>query len=180
MNLQSVALADIPIGAALPWQLYDSQGYTLFARGEVVASRKQLEDLVADGLLRDVDALPQEDFPAEWTELKELPPGQLFPPTGIRPQIGEKVQLRLLGQDIQTYYYAHLIGYIKDQSILLTTPLQAGQRIDMNEGERVELRMLTGSDIYIFRSEVLRVCVSPSHYMHLRYPDRVLLQKLRS
>lgn len=180
MNLQPVAIADIPIGTALPWQLFDSQGYTLFARGEVIAVRGQLDGLAADGLLRDVDALPQNEPAAEWTEFKGLPPGELFPPAGIRPQIGEKIQLRLLGQDIQAYYYAHLIGYIKDQSILLTTPLLAGQRIDMNEGERVELRMLTGSNIYIFQSEILRVCTSPWHYMHLQYPNRIQLQKLRS
>ncbi|MCX7173364.1 MAG: flagellar brake protein [Proteobacteria bacterium] len=180
MNLQPVLLADIPIGAALPWQLFDRHGYMLFARGEVIASHQQLEALATDGLLRDVDAPSQNESATEWTEFKGLPPDESFPPAGIMPQIGEKVQLRLLGQDIQAYYYAHLIGYIKGQSILLTIPLMAGQRIDMNEGERVELRMLTGSNIYIFRSEILRVCTSPSHYMHLQYPVKVKTQKLRS
>lgn len=180
MNLQPVLLADIPIGAALPWQLFDRHGYMLFARGEVIASHQQLESLATDGVLRDVDALPQNESATEWTEFKGLPPDDMFPPTGIVPQIGEKVQLRLLGRDIQAYYYTHLIGYIKDQSILLTTPLIAGQRIDMSDGERVEVRMLTGSNIYIFQSEIIRVCTSPSHYMHLQYPDKVQTQKLRN
>lgn len=179
MNLQAVAIEDIPIGKPLPWQLYDRNGYALFARGEVIANRRQLEGLLAGGLLRDVDALPQTEAPA-WIELKDRPPSELFPPAGIQPQVGEPVQLRLLGRDIQTRYYAHLIGYIKDQSILVTTPVAGAQRIDMAEGERVELRMLTGSNIYIFQSEILRVCLSPSHYMHLQYPARVQMQKLRN
>lgn len=180
MNLQPLKAADIPVGTALPWQLFNGHGEPLLARGKVIASRTQLARLVAGGFLRDVDALPQDEPPAACGELKELPSGELFPPAGIRPQIGEKIQLRLLGQDIQTFYYAHLIGYIKDQSILLTTPLLEEQRIDLKAGEQVELRMLTGSNIYIFQSEILRVCTSPSHYLHLHYPDRVQLQKLRS
>ena len=180
MNLQPVAIEEIPIGTPLLWQLYDRNGYALFARGEAIASHQQLEALAADGLLRDVDALPLSDAAAPWIEFKDRPPGELFPPAGIKPQVGERIQLRLLGRDIQAYYYANLIGYIKGQSILVTTPVTGGQRIAMTEGERLELRMLTGSNIYIFQSEILRVCVSPAHYLHLRYPERVQMQKLRN
>ncbi|TRZ55712.1 MAG: flagellar brake protein [Rhodocyclaceae bacterium] len=180
MNLQPVAIEEIPIGTPLLWQLYDRNGYALFARGEAIASHQQLEALAADGLLRDVDALPLSEGAAQWIEFKDRPPGELFPPAGIKPQVGERIQLRLLGRDIQAYYYAHFIGYIKGQSILVTTPVTGGQRIAMTEGERLELRMLTGSNIYIFQSEILRVCVSPSHYLHLRYPERVQMQKLRN
>jgi len=180
MNLQPVAIEEIPIGTPLLWQLYDRNGYALFARGEAIASHQQLEALAADGLLRDVDSLPPSEAAAAWIEFKDRPPAELFPPAGIKPQVGERIQLRLLGRDIQAFYYAQLVGYIKGQSILVTTPVSAGQRIAMTEGERLELRMLTGNNIYVFQSEILRVCVSPSHYLHLRYPERVQMQKLRS
>jgi hypothetical protein len=180
MNLQTVAIEEIPIGVPLLWQLYDRNGYALFARGETIVSHQQLEALAADGLLRDVDALPLSESAPAWIEFKDRPPGELFPPAGIKPQVGERIQLRLLGRDIQASYYAQLIGYIKGQSILVTTPVAGGQRIAMTEGERLELRMLTGSNIYVFQSEILRVCISPSHYLHLRYPERVQMQKLRS
>lgn len=180
MNLQPVALEEIPIGTPLLWQLYDRNGYALFARGESIVSPQQLAALVADGLLRDVDALPLNEPAAAWIEFKDRPPGELFPPAGIKPQVGERVQLRLLGRDIQAFHYATLIGYIKGQSILVTTPLSGRQRIAMTEGERLELRMLTGSNIVIFQSEIIRVCVSPSHYLHLQYPERIQMQKLRN
>lgn len=179
MNLEPVAITEIPIGRPLPWQIYDRDGYVLFARGEVIASRQLLESWLADGLFRDVDHL-LEGEEAAWVEFKGLPPGKMFPPHGVRPQVWERVQLRLLGTDIQTCYYAHLIGYIKDQSILVTTPIAHGQRIIMADGERLEVRMLTGRNIVVFQSEVMRVCVSPSFYMHLQYPSMVRMQKLRS
>lgn len=180
MNLQPLAVEEIPIGTPLLWQIYDRNGYALFARGESIVSHQQLAAVAADGLLRDVDALPGSEPAAAWVEIKDRPPGELFPPAGIKPQVGERIQLRLLGRDIQSYYYAQLIGYIKGQSILVTTPVLAGQRIAMTEGERVELRMLTGNNICIFQSEILRECVSPSHYLHLRYPERLQVQKLRN
>lgn len=179
MNLQPVAIKDIPIGKPLLWQLYDHNGYTLFVRGETIASPMQLESSIGEGLLRDMDALPEANEIDTWGEPKDLPPSELFPPQGIKPQMWERVQLRLLGRDIQAFYYARLIGYIKDSSILVTTPVADGQRVIMTDGEMVEVRMLTGSNIYVFQSMILRVCVSPSNYLHLDYPAKVRAQRLR-
>ena len=179
MNLQPLAIKDIPIGKPLPWQLYDRDGYTLFVRGETIASRKQLESLIGEGLLRDVDALPEAKEIKDWGEFRDIQPSEMFPPQGIKPQVWERVQLRLLGRDIQAFYNARLIGYIKDRSILVTTPVVDGQRVIMTDGEKVEVRMLTGNNIYVFQSMILRVCVSPSNYMHLEYPARVRTQRLR-
>lgn len=179
MNLQPLAIKDIPIGNPLPWQLYDRDGYTLFVRGETIASRKQLESLIGEGLLRDVDALPEAKEIEDLGEFRDVQPGEMFPPRGIKPQVWERVQLRLLGRDIQAFYNARLIGYIKDRSILVTTPVVDGQRVIMTDGEKVEVRMLTGSNIYVFQSMILRVCLSPSNYMHLEYPARVRAQRLR-
>lgn len=179
MNLQPVTIDDIPIGKPLPWRLYDRDGYTLFVRGETIVSRRQLENLVNEGLLRDVDALPEAIGIKEWGEPRDLTPEEMFPPRGIKPQMWERVQLRLLGRDTQAYYIARLIGYIKDQSILVTEPVVNGQQVIMTDGEMVEVRMLTGSNIYVFQSVILRVCLSPSHYLHLEFPSKVRAQHLR-
>jgi hypothetical protein len=179
MNLQPLAIEDIPIGVPLPWRIFDPYGYTVFARGEIVADRKSLEHLLAEGLLRDVDALPEAKEAPDWQEIKDLPPGKLFPPQGIKPQVWERLQVRLLGRDAQVHYPVRLIGYIKDRSILITTPEAAGQHIDMVEDEMVEVRMLTGGNIYVFQTAIQRLCVSPVHYLHLEYPARVRIQALR-
>lgn len=179
MNLQPVAIEDIPVGRPLPWRLYDRNGYIVFARSEMVASREQLEGLLAEGLLRDMNAPPQTRETGEWTEFKDVAPIGVFPPLGIKPQVGERVQLRLPNRNLQTYYSVRLVGYIKNQSILVTTPAVAGMPLILADGEQVEVRMVTGSNIYAFQASIQRLCISPVHYMHLDYPTEVRAQKLR-
>lgn len=38
MNLQPLTVEEIPIGTPLLWQIYDRNGYALFARGESIMS----------------------------------------------------------------------------------------------------------------------------------------------
>lgn len=179
MNLQPVPLEEIPIGKPLPWRLYDHSGYIVFARGEMVNSREQLESLLADGLLRDSNAPPQTNETGDWNEFKEIAASGSFPPQGIKPQVGELVQLRLLNRNLQNYYSVRLIGYIKNQSILAMTPTVDKIPLILMDGEQVEVRMLTGSNIYAFQTSIQRLCVTPVHYMHLDYPREVRAQKLR-
>jgi len=89
------------------------------------------------------------------------------------------VQFRLLNQDLQTYYSARLIGYIKNISILLTKPLVARNPPILIEGEQVEVRMVTGNNIYAFKATIQNLCITPAHYMHLNCPAEVRVQKLR-
>lgn len=179
MNLQPVPIEDIPIGKPLLWHLHDHTGHIVFARGEMVASREQLESLFGRGLLRDADALQQTRESGDLTEFNEIVPGTTFPPSGIKPQIGEMVQLRLLNRNLQAYYSARLIGYIRNQSILVMTPMVAGVPLILADGEQVEVRMVTGSNIYAFQTAIQRLCISPVHYMHLDYPAEVRTQALR-
>lgn len=177
MNLQPVPIENIPLGRPLPWRLYDRNGYIVFARGEMVASREQLESLQAGGLLQDIDAPLQTRETGDLAEFREVAPSSIFPPQGIKPQIGEIVQIRLPNQSAKKYYSVHLIGYIRNQSILVTRPV--GNPFLPVEGELAEVRMVTGSNIYAFQSAIQRLCISPTQYMHLDYPLELRVQKLR-
>jgi hypothetical protein len=179
MNLQSMPVEDIPIGKPLPWQLYDRNGYIVFARGEMVASRNQLETMLPSGLLRDADAPQQTHESGDRADLKEISPGGTFPPPGIKPQVGELVQLRVLNRNLQANYSVRLIGYVKNQSILVMTPMVSGVPLILADGEQMEVRMVTGSNIYVFQTAIQRLCISPVHYMHLEYPAEVRTQILR-
>lgn len=179
MNLQPVPIEEIPIGKPLPWRLYDHSGYIVFARGEMVTSREHLESLLSGGLLRDSNATPQTNETGDWNEFKEIAASNTFPPLGIKPQVGEVIQLRLLNRNLQNYYSVRLIGYIKNQSILAMTPTVDKIPLILMDGEQVEVRMLNGSNIYAFQTSIQRLCISPIHYMHLDYPREVRAQKLR-
>ena len=179
MNLKPVPVEDIPLGKPLPWRLYDRNGYIVFTRGEMVASREQLDSMVAEGLLRDIEAPLQTHEAGDWAEFKESALAGVFPPAGIKPQIGELVQIRLLDHSPQPYYSARLIGYIKNMSVLLTRPVSARNQFIPVEGRHVEVRMVTGNNIYAFQSSIQRLCISPTNYMHLDFPSEVHVQQLR-
>lgn len=179
MNLQPVTIEAIPLGRPLPWRLYDRNGYILFARGEKVKSLEQLESLLGEGLLRDVDAPPQTHETGDWAEFIQSANVGIFPPNGIKPQPGEPVQIRLVNRNQQTYYSTRLIGYIKNLSILVTTPMVVGTPLIMADGEPVEIRMVTGNNIYVFQTAIQSMYTSPTNYMHLEHPAEVRVQKLR-
>ncbi|MBU0621968.1 MAG: flagellar brake protein [Gammaproteobacteria bacterium] len=179
MNLQPVSIEDVPIGVPLPWRLYDHNRFIVFARGEMVTSRDQLESLLPVGLLRDMDAQQQTHESGDWTEFRKTQPITPFPPPGIQPQVGEMVQLRLINRSVQTYYSARLIGYIRERSVLVMTPMLDGVPLILDDGEQLEVRMVTGNNIYVFQAAIQRLCTSPVHYMHLEYPAEVRTQKLR-
>lgn len=179
MNLQPVPIADIPLGKPLPWRLYDRNGYVVFARGDLVESREQLDGLLDAGLLRDMDAPLQTSESGDFGELKEVVATSIFPPPGIKPQVGARLQIRLLNRNLQVFYSVRLIGYIQNRSILLTTPLVSGVPLILADGEQVEVRMVTGNNIYAFQASIQRLCITPIHYLHLDYPAEVRMQQLR-
>lgn len=126
-----------------------------------------------------MEAAEQTSESGDWGEFPEATAGA-FPPAGIKPQPGERVQLRLLSRNLQVFYTVRLIGYIPNRSILLTTPLDAsGIPLILADGEQLEVRMVTGSNIYAFRAAIQRLCISPVHYLHLDYPAEVRMQPLR-
>ncbi len=178
MNLLPLSPQDVVTGEPLPWPLFDEDGHLLFTRGETLAAGYPLEGLYRspDG---DAAASTQvEEFGAA-DAFEEISAGEVFPPHGIQPQMWEAVQISLPGRDGQPHYFTRLVGYIRNLSILLTIPRVRRQPLGMVEGETVEVRMLTGRNIYVFRSQIIKACLAPSPYMHLSFPDQVRRQSLR-
>ncbi len=89
--------------------------------------------------------------------------------------VGEKMQICRGG----ICFDSRLIGAIAGVSLLATSPMKEGLRIDFLEGEEVEARMFTGRDIYGFDTRVDHVCIAPVHYLHLAYPEKIRIQPLR-
>jgi hypothetical protein len=50
MELQVIRFEDVPLGEPLPWHVYDRDETLLLRAGEIVHSRRQLDDLRVDGL----------------------------------------------------------------------------------------------------------------------------------
>ncbi len=166
MNLLAIPVDHIPLNRPLPWPLYDIGGGIVYRVGEVLTV-----PAMAEGLYRDAAQ-------AESWDGDTPPPHETFPPEGIKPQIGGKLQLQVRGRQLGCQ--ARLIGYMRNASLLVTHPVVAGERIALAEGEQVEARILAGRHILVFDSVVARICISPLHYLHLDYPARVFRQLLRN
>lgn len=179
MNLLPLSAPDVVAGEPLPWPLFDEDGHILFNQGETLPAGYPLT-----GLFRspDADAMavsaPVEEFSVAGA-FEDVSAGEMFPPNGIKPQMWEVVQIHLPERDHQPHYFTRLVGYIRDMSILVTTPRIRRQPVSMVEGERVEVRMLTGRNIYVFQSQIIKACLAPSPYMHLSFPEHVQRQSLR-
>lgn len=184
MTLHPIPIADIPFDRPLRYSIFDQAGNLIFSLGDRLKGKvtpEELANLAQNGLFRDLDtiqgtsALTRDEIGGH-TSPKSAE-NTSFPPAGIQPQPWERVQVRLVGREGR--YNAHLIGYIKNVSILITAPLVRGQPLIVRDGELLEIRMLLGNVIHVFESLVSRICIDPVHYLHLAYPRDVKHQTLR-
>lgn len=179
MSLQPITADAIPLGEPLPWAVFDGDGHRLYEPGDVVTDRAPLEDRL---LFVDMEASPEAlrtlSHFAEKPVERELPVEELFPPSGIKPQVWDRFQVRLPSSG-NRFLMAHLVGYVKDHVLLITMPKVGDHAAAVHEGDKVSVRTLTGNNIYTFDSEVLRVAQIPASHLHLRFPAKVMRQRLR-
>jgi c-di-GMP-binding flagellar brake protein YcgR len=89
-------------------------------------------------------------------------------------QIGDILQLQFVPPgDNQDRFSATLIGFLPNQSLVITTPRKSGKPIIVREGQRFTVRMLQGSNIFGFVSRVLQTSSKPYPHLHLAYPEEV-------
>ncbi|MET0026173.1 MAG: flagellar brake protein [Candidatus Thiodiazotropha sp.] len=89
-------------------------------------------------------------------------------------QIGDVLQLQFAPpSENQDRFSATLIGFLPNQSLVITTPRKSGNPIIVREGQSFTVRMLQGSNIFGFVSRVLQVSSKPYPHLHLAYPGEV-------
>lgn len=174
MELQIVSSTEIPLGSPLPWPLYDGEGRLLLDAGFVVECESQQDILLGHGVYRDATQAATESAPIPDAEGgTEDGPGAAFERMGL--QMGTPVQLT----DAQSRYFGRLIGYIRDKSLLVSTPIVNGVPLLLKAGEQFTLRAFTGKNAYAFASAVMRAQSFPVHYLHMSLPLDVREAPLR-
>ncbi len=81
--------------------------------------------------------------------------------------IGNSVQLQIGG----TGYVVTLIGYLKGQGFIVTTPVERGNPIRPEEGQPVVVRFFSDRRAHEFRTVVQHVAKMPYPHLHLAYPE---------
>ena len=93
-------------------------------------------------------------------------------------QVGARLQL-ILATPGRPAFSSSLIGYVANEYLLVTLPLDHGRTVPMREGEQVTVRVFSGVSVYTFACVVESVLLAPHDYMHLSFPREIAATVLR-
>jgi hypothetical protein len=110
-----------------------------------------------------------------------LPLGEIphaaFDDMGLR--VGDRMQLapppKLEGDPCMV----RLIGYVRDQSLLVTAPPSGSWRAPVIEGDNVVMRVFSGRSAFGFVCQVDKVVRLPFEYLHLSFPRLIAGRVIR-
>lgn len=88
-------------------------------------------------------------------------------------QTGVKLQLQFLDETRRDRYQVTVIGYVEGHSLMITAPQKNGNFVLLREGQQFVVRLLSGTQIIGFNSEVLKAYNNPFSYVHLKPPMEV-------
>lgn len=95
--------------------------------------------------------------------------------TDLNPRIGEKVQIE--SRSPRARFAVQLLGYREGGSLLVSAPKK---HVAINEGARVNVRLMSGNYICGFSARVLKIHTTPFSYWHLEYPEDMEVRRIRS
>lgn len=95
-------------------------------------------------------------------------------------QVGTRLQLITHRRVKPVQYFSSLIGYIKDEYIILKIPMESGAPIALAEGERLTIRVFSGIKVCSFACTVERLFGRPLFYVHVSFPTSVQGTSLRT
>jgi hypothetical protein len=168
---------DIEIGRPLRWDVYDTHGHLVLARGAVIGSEADKAEVLRRRQLRELDLrldVPSADAAEDGTETRR-DVRILLDETRIQP--GEAVQLQ--SSLDSTRFSVRLIGYHKGKSIVVTNPVVDGAPVYLKEGQAFIARIFSGKFVFAFPCDVLASAVKPYAYLHLSYPTDVVGVNIR-
>lgn len=95
-------------------------------------------------------------------------------------QVGVRLQFITYRRIKPMQYFSTLIGYVKDEYLIVKVPLENGVPVGLVEGERITIRVFSGVNVCSFACTVQRVFDRPLLYVHLSFPDSIQGTSLRT
>jgi c-di-GMP-binding flagellar brake protein YcgR len=95
-------------------------------------------------------------------------------------QVGVRLQLITYRRIKPMQYFSTLIGYVRDEYLIVKLPMENGMPVGLVEGERVTIRVFSGVNVCSFACTVERVFDRPLYYVHLSFPDTIQGTSLRT
>jgi len=110
---------------------------------------------------------------------RELAP-QEFGFEAMNLQVGVRLQLIIHRHIKPVQYFSTLIGYLRDEYLIVKVPIENGTPVGLVEGERITVRVFSGMHVCSFACTVERVFDRPLLYVHLSFPDAIQGTSLRT
>lgn len=111
-------------------------------------------------------------------QARELKP-QEFEFETMNLQVGVRLQVMTHRHLKPAQYFSTLIGYVKDEYLIIKIPTENGAPIAMTEGDRLTIRVFSGVNVCSFACSVERVFARPLNYVHLSFPTSIQGTSLR-
>ncbi|WGG51016.1 flagellar brake protein [Rugamonas sp. DEMB1] len=112
------------------------------------------------------------------------------PPTEAKTQEYEFEQMNLqVGGRIQfithrtikpIQHFSTLIGWVKDEYMIVKIPVENGAPIALNDGDKLTIRVFSGVNVCSFACTVQRIFPRPLFYVHLSFPTTIQGTSLRA
>jgi len=167
---------DFEIGRPLRWDIYDTHGRLVLARGTVLASEREKDEILRRRHVRELDLrldVPggeDEDGAESRREVRVL-----LDETRIQP--GEAMQIQ--SSLDSTRFAVRLIGYHKGKSVVVTNPVAEGAPVYLKDGQAFIARIFSGKFVFAFPCTVLASSIRPYPHLHLSYPVDVVGVNIR-
>ena len=95
-------------------------------------------------------------------------------------QVGGRLQFLTHRTIKPVQHFSTLIGYVKDEYLIVKIPMDNGAPIALAEGEKLTIRVFSGVTVCSFACTVERIFPRPLFYAHISFPDTIQGTSLRA
>src|SRR5471032_2668809 len=95
-------------------------------------------------------------------------------------QVGGRIQFITHRTIKPIQHFSTLIGWAKDEYMIVKVPFENGAPIALNDGDKLTIRVFSGVNLCSFSCVVQRVFPRPLFYVHLSFPQSIQGTSLRA
>jgi c-di-GMP-binding flagellar brake protein YcgR len=108
------------------------------------------------------------------------PKVQQFEFESMNLQVGGRIQFITHRSIKPVQHFSTLIGYVRDEYLIVKTPFDSGAPIVLNDGDKLTIRVFSGVTVCSFSASVMRLFARPMNYVHLSFPTSIQGTSLRA
>ncbi|MFA9217955.1 MAG: flagellar brake protein [Sphingomonadaceae bacterium] len=95
-------------------------------------------------------------------------------------QVGGRIQFITHRSIKPVQHFSTLIGWVKDEYLIVKVPFENGAPIALNDGDKLTIRVFSGVNVCSFACTVQRIFPRPLFYVHLTFPTSIQGTSLRA